>query len=147
MYLVALLDDEEAVSPVIGVVLMVAITVILAAVVGTFVLGVGAQMQHTAPNVQMSFSYSDATLTVTHTGGDGVPHEQVTIFGDGFHPNEVDNVTWDDFSTHDYAAGQRISAGHSATVQFDSGADRLSAHVVWTSADGSRSSTLGRWSR
>jgi flagellin-like protein len=33
-------DDEDAVSPVIGVILMVAITVILAAVIGTFVLGV-----------------------------------------------------------------------------------------------------------
>ena len=142
-----LLDDENAVSPVIGVILMVAITVILAAVVGTFVLGVGAQMQHTAPNVQMSFSYSDANLTVTHTGGDGVPHEQVAIVGDGFHTNEEDNVTWDDFSDHDYAAGQRISAGHSATVQFDGGADQKTARVVWTSADGSRSSTLGRWSR
>ena len=34
-------DSERAVSPVIGVILMVAITVILAAVIGTFVLGLG----------------------------------------------------------------------------------------------------------
>ena len=33
--------DDDAVSPVIGVILMVAITVILAAVIGTFVLGLG----------------------------------------------------------------------------------------------------------
>jgi len=32
-------NDDRAVSPVIGVILMVAITVILAAVIGTFVLG------------------------------------------------------------------------------------------------------------
>ncbi|MFC6795396.1 type IV pilin [Halobaculum halobium] len=32
-------DDDRAVSPVIGVILMVAITVILAAVIGSFVLG------------------------------------------------------------------------------------------------------------
>jgi len=32
---------DRAVSPVIGVILMVAITVILAAVIGTFVLGLG----------------------------------------------------------------------------------------------------------
>ncbi|MFC7027956.1 type IV pilin [Halomicroarcula sp. GCM10025710] len=38
----AMFDEENAVSPVIGVILMVAITVILAAVVGSFVLGLGA---------------------------------------------------------------------------------------------------------
>lgn len=36
--------DERAVSPVIGVILMVAITVILAAVIGTFVLGLGGNI-------------------------------------------------------------------------------------------------------
>lgn len=34
-------DDDRAVSPVIGVILMVAITVILAAVIAAFVLGIG----------------------------------------------------------------------------------------------------------
>ena len=37
-------DGTRAVSPVIGVILMVAITVILAAVIGTFVLGLGDQV-------------------------------------------------------------------------------------------------------
>ncbi|MDY7080978.1 MAG: type IV pilin N-terminal domain-containing protein [Halobacteria archaeon] len=40
-------DDDDAVSPVIGVILMVAITVILAAVIGTFVLGLGENVQTT----------------------------------------------------------------------------------------------------
>jgi flagellin-like protein len=38
----------KAVSPVIGVILMVAITVILAAVIGTFVLGLGEQVEQNA---------------------------------------------------------------------------------------------------
>ena len=41
-------DDTEAVSPVIGVILMVAITVILAAVIGTFVLGLGEDVEDNA---------------------------------------------------------------------------------------------------
>ncbi|MEF8869094.1 MAG: type IV pilin N-terminal domain-containing protein, partial [Haloarculaceae archaeon] len=53
MQLKRLLTDDDAVSPVIGVILMVAITVILAAVIGTFVLGLGDQVQSTAP--QASF--------------------------------------------------------------------------------------------
>ncbi|ELK55548.1 flagellin-like protein, partial [Haloferax sp. BAB-2207] len=43
-----LLAEDDAVSPVIGVILMVAITVILAAVIGTFVLGLGDQVGDTA---------------------------------------------------------------------------------------------------
>jgi flagellin-like protein len=42
------LGDSRAVSPVIGVILMVAITVILAAVIGTFVLGLGDSVQQNA---------------------------------------------------------------------------------------------------
>jgi flagellin-like protein len=45
--------DERGVSPVIGVILMVAITVILAAVIGTFVLGLGDSVQQ---NVQAGAS-------------------------------------------------------------------------------------------
>ncbi|SFK67581.1 flagellin N-terminal-like domain-containing protein [Halogranum rubrum] len=40
--------EDRAVSPVIGVILMVAITVILAAVIGTFVLGLGSNVQQNA---------------------------------------------------------------------------------------------------
>ena len=38
-------QNEEAVSPVIGVILMVAITVILAAVIAAFVFGMGSNVQ------------------------------------------------------------------------------------------------------
>ncbi len=43
-------------SPVIGVILMVAITVILAAVIGTFVLGLGEDVQETA-QAGVAFDY------------------------------------------------------------------------------------------
>jgi len=38
-------SKQDAVSPAVGVILMVAITVILAAVIGTFVLGLGDQVE------------------------------------------------------------------------------------------------------
>ena len=41
-------DDSRGVSPVIGVILMVAITVILAAVIATFVLDLGSGVQEDA---------------------------------------------------------------------------------------------------
>jgi flagellin-like protein len=53
--------NDRAVSPVIGVILMVAITVILAAVIGTFVLGLGDSVQQ---NAQAGVSFSqEATDT------------------------------------------------------------------------------------
>jgi len=50
-------EDERAVSPVIGVILMVAITVILAAVIAAFVLDLG---QSTGANAQAGVSFSES---------------------------------------------------------------------------------------
>ncbi|MGB9964762.1 type IV pilin [Halobacterium hubeiense] len=58
-------DDERGVSPVIGVILMVAITVILAAVIASFVLGFGDQVSE---NVQAGADISqtnDGNASVT----------------------------------------------------------------------------------
>ena len=69
-------DDEWAVSPVIGVILMVAITVILAAVIATFVLDLGGD-QEQAP--QASFSKSGGTIT--HEGGDAIKPGAIELVG------------------------------------------------------------------
>jgi flagellin-like protein len=67
---------RRAVSPVIGVILMVAITVILAAVIGAFVLEIGDQ-QETAPNT--SFTTEQQTLFIEDAGGDKANVSQVLI--------------------------------------------------------------------
>ena len=85
--------DDRAVSPVIGVILMVAITVILAAVIGAFVLGFGDQIQETAPNAQISITEIGVddngvqNVTFAHNGGDSFTDEnteeiRVTVGGD-----------------------------------------------------------------
>jgi len=58
MQLKKLFNEDDAVSPVIGVILMVAITVILAAVIATFVLGLGEQVSDTAPQASFNFDYT-----------------------------------------------------------------------------------------
>ena len=65
--------DEKGVSPVIGVILMVAITVILAAVIATFVFGLGSK----APKSQMPPSIQVTRLNDTHVRVlvAGVPEE------------------------------------------------------------------------
>ena len=59
-----LFTDNEAVSPVIGVILMVAITVILAAVIGTFVLGL-ADVGPQPPKTSFTFEYSEDASALT----------------------------------------------------------------------------------
>lgn len=69
MQLTNLFADDRAVSPVIGVILMVAITVILAAVIGTFVLGLGDSVNKSATaGVSVDNSGSNTNVTVTSLG-------------------------------------------------------------------------------
>ena len=65
--------NEDAVSPVIGVILMVAITVILAAVIAAFVFGLGGSQQ-AAPTASIVASNNPDTgaydLKIQHKGGE-----------------------------------------------------------------------------
>jgi len=81
----AALDDDRGVSPVIGVILMVAITVILAAVIGTFVLGLGDSLQQT-PQAQLDAELTDYDddgtedeVVIHHNGGDAIEWGDITI--------------------------------------------------------------------
>ena len=78
----AMVDEERGVSPVIGVILMVAITVFLAAVIGTFVLGLGDSLQQ-APQAQLNAeaggSTSSPTLTLSHDGGDSLTTSDIRV--------------------------------------------------------------------
>lgn len=58
--------DSRAVSPVIGVILMIAITVILSAVVGTFVLGMTDTVEQDV-TAGVTVAQTDNTTTVTWT--------------------------------------------------------------------------------
>ena len=65
--------NDEAVSPVIGVILMVAITVILAAVIAAFVFGMSGNITKTKV-VAATVSQPNATfVTVTYNGGQDAP--------------------------------------------------------------------------
>lgn len=59
---------EEAVSPVIGVILMVAITVILAAVIAAFVFGMAGNVSKTR-SVAFTASTSGNNMIITYNGG------------------------------------------------------------------------------
>jgi flagellin-like protein len=126
MQLKNLFTDDSAVSPVIGVILMVAITVILAAVIGTFVLNLGQSVQQTAPQASFGFDYDGGNVTVTHEAGDTISSGNVSIT-DG---NKT--VSWT----------TSISAGDSETLTGYTSDSTV--RVVWTSTNGETSATLGQ---
>ncbi|MBX0285670.1 type IV pilin N-terminal domain-containing protein [Halomicroarcula sp. F28] len=93
-----LAGDDKAVSPVIGVILMVAITVILAAVIATFVLGLGDSLSNQAP--QASFSCDGTTLV--HDGGDELDGDNLYL------ANESDSLS--NYGPSTITAGDNVSA-------------------------------------
>lgn len=74
-------SDNRAVSPVIGVILMVAITVILSATIGGFIMNFQSQVPD-EPRAGVSFSVSDSDITVTWTS-EGNVDDSVGLSVDG----------------------------------------------------------------
>ncbi|POG56061.1 type IV pilin [Haloferax marisrubri] len=149
MQIKRIFTESRAVSPVIGVILMVAITVILAAVIGTFVLGLGDQVGDTAPQASFAFDYDndggaddEAQVTITHESGDAVDADRLSISIDGAAPDGTNYIESTAFS-------DQVSAGDSALITVGTAGSDTSwsgevIRVVWTSESGSNSATLQR---
>ena len=76
--------NEEAVSPVIGVILMVAITVILAAVIAAFVFGMAGNVTKTKVVAITAQRTSGSNIQVTNMGGqDASSVSSIAISGAG----------------------------------------------------------------
>jgi flagellin-like protein len=95
--------NEEAVSPVIGVILMVAITVILAAVIAAFVFNIGGSQEKAPTSSIVASNNPDTTTTdlkISHKGGDllkaGDWKLSVVIVGDS--PAYINSNNSGDFS-------------------------------------------------
>jgi len=71
--------NEEAVSPVIGVILMVAITVILAAVIAAFVFGMAGNVAKTKNVAFTASKGTGSVITITNNGGQDVGTMQKTV--------------------------------------------------------------------
>ncbi|WP_256545827.1 type IV pilin [Halobellus inordinatus] len=133
MKLKQLFTDDSAVSPVIGVILMVAITVILAAVIGSFVLNLGQGVQQTAPQASFSFDYENGTnVTITHQSGDSVNGNQLNTTGATWKYPQSGN--WSD----------TVSAGTSIKKVANSDFTGQTIRVVWTSQNDETSATLSQ---
>jgi flagellin-like protein len=85
MSLKNLFKNSDAVSPVIGVILMVAITVILAAAIGSSVFGQGPEKSAPQANIEITpvSTYvspsSPASVKLEHLGGDPIDFGNVEV--------------------------------------------------------------------
>jgi len=125
MKLQSLYENQEAVSPVIGVILMVAVTVIIAAVIGSSALGIGQSVQETAPTTSFSaetekITFDDGpvnggsgtgnthewrSVVITHESGDSVDPDNIEVTVDGIPAYAVtrpDPLDFYSFTQSDY---------------------------------------------
>jgi len=103
MQIKQLLTEDDAVSPVIGVILMVAITVILAAVIASFVLGLGNNATEQTPTASFTFNYEEVDdnpdsaaqdhgiVVITHDGGDNILQRELFLRGSGYNNSGGNN--------------------------------------------------------
>lgn len=103
-------EEEQAVSPVIGVILMVAITVILSAVIATFVLGLGEDLVNPAPSASFDYDYdeSNSEVTITHQNGQQLENLRVTVDGTDASNQFTEPVTAGDSVTVDANDGDVV---------------------------------------
>jgi flagellin-like protein len=123
MNIPAIFKKEDAVSPVIGVILMVAITVILATVIAVFVFGIGTP--DVAPTASIKGSPADLTVgsedysvvKIEHQGGDVITFSEantrVTLNG-----TDVDLSMLTDTDAKAFEAGETLYI-YSETVSSD----------------------------
>jgi flagellin-like protein len=142
--------DDRAVPPVVGVVLMVAITVILAAVVGTVAVGFTDRFEQSTPQTSFGFEYDAGTtagvdcsfdvtddsdagrLTVTHESGEAIDGDQLYLLTD------AGEAEW----KADCDNSDTVSTGDSIDVAVD--ADQT-LRVIWEAEDGEQTKTIVRW--
>jgi len=121
-------DGSRAVSPVIGVILMVAITVILAAVIGGFVLGRGDQVSNNEPQASFSFEFNSTSgdVNITHTGGENIQASNLNV------SNGSNDKRWN-------GGSGTVSTGDGEFIGYSSGD---TVRVIWQNPAGGSSNII-----
>ncbi|WP_348613675.1 type IV pilin N-terminal domain-containing protein [Halobaculum rarum] len=115
---------------------MIAITVVLAAVVGSFALGLGDEIRQVTPTASFDFEYAETgdgtyAVTATHQGGVAVSSSNAQSL----------MLTAESGQSTEF--GLPVAAGTSATLDGDDTVPPdTTVRVIWTAADGDSSQAL-----
>jgi FlaG/FlaF family flagellin (archaellin) len=124
--------SEEAISPVISIVLIVAVVVILAAVVGTVALGTIGGTQGNSKSVHLTASKGSSGITFTVQGGADLP--SVTSL-DIVNGNTITNCTGASPKIGTTFSGSTDSTGRSVVVaSFTDGSKQVVFDKNWGTA-------------
>ena len=129
-------NDDRGVSPVIGVILMVALTVILATVLGTVVLDFAGGVAEQPPQAAFDYEFDTAedNVTITHISGDRIDNTSLRVQINGERVLGDGDSGWDD----------DISAGDSVIINgSESGAGSGdTVRIIWQNPSSSSANTL-----
>ena len=134
--------DDRAVSPVIGVILMVAITVIMATMIGSGFLDYAGQLSDQPP--QAAFEYeqnSGDEITITHVSGERIDNDrlQITVGGDEVFPDDSDS----DVSKTGWASP--VAVGDTVDVEHTDADSGDTVRIIWENPSGQSANTLSTW--
>lgn len=150
--------DDRAATPVVGIVLMVAVAVILAGLISPELLSLSRESGEAGPSAVVEFEFrasaADAPdswgndrssvgaggglLTVTHASGEGIPVGRLTLRG----ASSGDDLSFTAASGTATSDGE-FDTGDELTV-WVSGDDTV--RVVWDSREGTKTTAVAVWS-
>lgn len=134
--------DDRAISPVIGVILMISLAVLIASMIGGFTLGMGDNLRAHAPDSEFTFDYNanGGTISITHDGGQPFTAENTQSLLIRQTGSTTASEVWVDGTTGAFP----VTAGDQITPTFTlASGDEI--RVVWISADGESTDTLDRY--
>ncbi|WP_135665313.1 type IV pilin [Halorhabdus rudnickae] len=140
-------------TSVIGIILLVAVTVIVAGTVTVFVFDLGSGLQPKAPYVETSHELvgdsSEQTIAITLEAGDRVPVDRLYVAGskpvdiggapgsgraaDDAHASPIENFTETPGGTPQVAIGETWDAGETVYVDPKGSVDGVTVSVYWIS--------------
>lgn len=158
MYTVEHWNEQRGVSPVIGVVLMVAITVLLAATTASFLIGLQEEsLGDGSPTVAIGHEFdvegNSDVLEIRHTGGEFVTQDTLRVVvanarcTGGRDPSNRYTPAALGYGNTQLAAGARLVLSKRTLCRSGGDLDLSPASVTvsWVSEDGRSSSVLWRW--
>lgn len=127
---------DDAVSTVVGVVLLVGIAVVMMAAIGAFVLGFGPG--DAPPETEIQFYEEGGNVTITVVRPAGISADNLEIQLNGSKADTKANSTWED----------DLDRGDRTTVHDDDGssiAPGSTVSVIWRSPSGGQTDLLGEY--
>ena len=134
--------DDRAVSPVIGVILMVAITVIMATMIGSVFLDYAGQVSDQPPQAAFDYEQTDTDeIKITHVSGERIDNERlrITVGGDEVFPDESGS----DVSKTGWASP--VAVGDTVDIEHTDADSGDTVRLIWQNPSGQSANTLSTW--